>query len=318
MKSKSRSIYQSLLCFQENLCSMNVFDLNYKILIYCGAYLIEFFILYPSFASFKWILLRRIGMNSVECKSVFSNRKSNFYLSSLIAKYGDRQLRIVDGLPRKLSHFAVGFWQMFIFNFFIQDTYIGMIGTLSYQIILLFLYIVSYSSNKIFGLSGILYGSDARIRDGIYGRKNALVVKFSFLNLLPLYFIEYMARDNLANSANLLLFPSFVFLPLTIGDALGEIIGTTWGKQKLRVWGIGEINRKSVLGTTSVFLGSLLPLIWLVAFKGLSLPWWLLCLAVAIATMAIELIAPRGTDNFFIPLGNALVCLVFVNVFAVI
>ena len=297
---------------------MNVFNLNYKILIYCGAYLIEFFILYPFFASFKWNLLRRIGMSLVECRSVFSNRKNNFSLSNLIAKYGDRSLRIVDGLPRKLSHFTVGFWQIFIFNFFIQDTYIGLIGTLSYQIILLSLYVISYSSNKVYGLSGILYGSDARIRDGIYGRKNALVVKLAFLNLLPLYFIEYLARDNLADSANLLLFPSFVFLPLTIGDALGEIIGATWGKQKLRVWGIGEINRKSVLGTISVFLGSLLPLMWVVAFKGLSLPWWLLCWAVAIATTVVELVSPRGTDNFFIPLGNAMVCLVFVNVFTVI
>ena len=297
---------------------MNIFDSNYKIWIYCGAYIIEFLIIYPFFACFKWKLLRRIGMTSTECNLVFSNRKNKFSLNNLIAKYGDRKLRIVDGLPRKLSHFAVGFWQIFIFNFFIQDTYIGMVGGLSYQVILLFLYIISYSSNKIFGLSGILYGADTRIRDGIYGRKNALVVKFAFLNLLPLYFIEYLARDNLADSANLLLFPSFVFLPLTIGDALGEIIGATWGKQKLRVWGIGQINRKSVLGTTSVFLGSLLPLMWIVAFKGLSLPWWLLCLAVASTTMVVELIAPRGTDNFFIPLGNALVCLVFVNVFTAI
>ena len=297
---------------------MNVFNLNYKIWIYCGAYLVEFLIFYPFFAYFKWQLLRRIGMNSKECKLVFSNRKRNFSLSKLVTKYGDRSLRIVDGLPRKLSHFAVGFWQIFIFNLLIQDTYIGAIGGLSYQFILLFLYVISYSSNKIFGLSRILYGADARIRDGIHGRKNALVVKFSFLNLIPLYFIEYLAKDNLADSANLLLFPSFVFLPLTIGDALGEIIGTTWGKQKLRVWGIGEINRKSVLGTISVFLGSLLPLLGIVAYQGLSLPWWLLCWAVAIATTIVELIAPRGTDNFFIPIGNALVCLVFVNAFAVI
>lgn len=296
---------------------MNTFDFNYKIWIYCGAYIVEVLIIFPFFAYFKWNLLRRIGMSSAECQVVFSNRKKNFSLSYLVAKYGDKRLRIIDGLPRKLCHFITGFWQLFIFNFFIQDTYIGLVSSLSYQVILLFLYIISYSSNKIFGLSGILYGG-ARIRDGIYGRKNALAIRFAFLNLLPLYFIESLARDNLADSANLLLFPSFVFLPLTVGDALGEIIGGTWGKQKLRVWGIGEINRKSVLGTTSVFLGSLLPLIWIVAFKELSLPWWLLCLAVASTTMVVELIAPRGTDNFFIPLGNALVCLVFVNVFTAI
>jgi dolichol kinase len=119
-----------------------------------------------------------------------------------------------------------------------------------------------------------------------------------------------------ANSHNLLFFPAFVFLPLTIGDALGEIIGTIWGKQKLRVWGIGQINRKSLLGTMAVFLGSLLPLMFIVVSASLSLKWWVLCFCVAITTTVIELIAPRSTDNFFIPVGNALVCLIFVNCFA--
>lgn len=291
---------------------------EHKLLIYCGAYVVEFLLIYPAFAYFKWALLRRAGMNSVECRLVFSNRKKHFSLDQLIEKYGDQKLRVIDGLPRKLSHFTVGFWQIFIFNIFIQDTQLGMVGGLSYQVILLVLYIISYSSNKRFGLAGILYGADARIRDGVYGRKNALVVKFAFLNLLPLYGIELMAQGNFADTTNLLLFPSFVFLPLTIGDALGEIIGATWGKQKLRVWGIGQINRKSVLGTASVFLGSLVPLLGIVAFQGLSLHWWWLCLAVATATMVVELVSPRGTDNFFIPLGNALVCLAFVNGFSAI
>ena len=58
---------------------------NYKIWIYCGAYLVEFLIIYPFFAFFKWKLLRRIGMTSKECKLVFSNRKNKFSLNNLIA-----------------------------------------------------------------------------------------------------------------------------------------------------------------------------------------------------------------------------------------
>ncbi len=34
----------------------------------------------------------------------------------------------------------------------------------------------------------------------------------------------------------------FIYIPLAIGDALGEIIGSLWGKQNIRVIGIGEIN----------------------------------------------------------------------------
>lgn len=292
------------------------FYLSYKILIYCLAFGVELFVFYPLFSCFKWLLLRRIGMPLAERKLVFSNRRKNFDLSYFIERYGDRRLRIVDGIPRKLGHIVKGLWQISIFSFFIKDTDIALPATLTYQIVLILLIVMSYSSNKIFGLAGILYGASNRIRDGIYGRKNLFVVHLAFLNLLPLYFIETIARNNIDSSTSLVLFPSFVFLPLTVGDALGELIGTTWGKQKLQVWGIGEINRKSVLGTASVFLGSLLPLILIAATNGLSLPWWLLGLCVAITTTTIELIAPRGTDNFFIPLGNALVCLVFVTLFS--
>jgi dolichol kinase len=183
---------------------------------------------------------------------------------------------------------------------------------------MVFLSIVSYSSNKIIGLAGLLYGASSRIRDGVYGRKNLLVARLSFLNLLPLMFIDSLARNQVSDPINLVFFSFFIFLPLTIGDALGEIIGTIWGKQKLRVWGVGEINRKSLLGTASVFLGSLLPLLLIVFFNGLPWSWWLMCLSIAIITTIVELISPRGTDNFFIPLGNALVCLIFVNGFAAI
>lgn len=286
-----------------------------KFLIYAMAFSFEFFIIFPLLSYFKWFLLRRTGMPLAERRLIFSNRKKNFDLEYFIDRYGDRNLRIIDGLPRKSLHVIGGFWYFFILTYIVKDTHVAFVATLTYQIILLFLSIISYSSNRIFGLAGILYGSSNRIRDGIYGRANLLVVQLAFLNLLPLRWIESIGRNHVLNHDNLLLFPAFVFLPLTIGDALGEIIGTIWGKQKLRVWGIGQINRKSVLGTMAVFLGSLLPLIFIVISASLSLEWWFLCFCIAIATTVIELIAPRSTDNFFIPIGNALVCLVFVNYF---
>jgi dolichol kinase len=90
---------------------------------------------------------------------------------------------------------------------------------------------------------------------------------------------------------------------------LGEIIGTTWGKQKLKVWGIGQINRKSILGTVAVFLGGFVPLLIIVFFNALSWQWYWLCLALSATTTIIELVAPRGTNNFFIPVVNSIICL---------
>lgn len=301
-----------------NLNPLNSFFFNYKVIAYLIALVLELIVLYPLFARFKWHLLGYLKMPLAERKIIFSNRRKHFDLKYFIARYGDRNLRIVDGLSRKLLHIATGCWRLLIFNLIVKDTQVSLKVTLLFQVIAVFLFIISYSSNKIFGLAGILYGATSRIRDGIYGRKNIFIAQFSFLSLVPLFLLEKSAIDNLADSSYLLLFPSLIFLPITIGDALGEIIGTIWGKQKLRVWGVGEINRKSLLGTTSVFLGSLLPLLLIVFFNALPWQWWLMCLSIAIATTIIELVAPRGTDNFCIPVGNALTCLVFINGFAAI
>ena len=282
-----------------------------KTLICCLFFIIDLLVLYPLFAFLKWNILTNLGMSYRERTAVFSNRKSNFTLNKLIDKYGDRNLRIADGIPRKLLHITSGLLQLLLVNLVIQDTYKALQIIVVYQLILIVLSMISYSSNKIIGLAGLIYGASSRIRDGIDGRKNIFIVRFSSINLFCLMFIEQIAKSKIDNKFDFTFFTFFVFLPLTIGDALGEIIGTTWGKQKLRVWGIGQINRKSWLGTISVFLGSLLPLLLIVNLNNLSWQWWLLSLVIALTTTAIELIAPRSTDNFFIPIANGLVCLTF-------
>lgn len=287
------------------------FEFNLETLPYFLVSSLDIFILFPLFAYFKWHLLARLGVTSQDREVIFSNRKNNFNLAYFINKYGDRKLRIIDGLSRKFLHLTTGFWHLAFLNLVVKDTRIAWQVTFSNSMFLLILSSISYSSNKIFGLAGIIYGASSRIRDGIDGRKNYFIVQFAFLNLYGLAFIQYLVRDKVVDENSLLFFSGFIFLPLTIGDALGEIIGTIWGRQKIRVWGVGQINRKSVLGTVSVFLGSLLPLLLIVVSKALSFQWWLLCLVVSVTTTVIELIAPRGTDNFFIPIGNALVCLMF-------
>jgi dolichol kinase len=57
---------------------------------------------------------------------------------------------------------------------------------------------------------------------------------------------------------------ALVWLSYIVGDGLSEVVGQPFGKQELRVWGIGEVNRKSVAGTWACFLGSLAIGLWLV------------------------------------------------------
>jgi len=66
-------------------------------------------------------------------------------------------------------------------------------------------------------------------------------------------------------------FPQVVLLPLTFGDALGEVIGTPFGRHRFKVRGLGEINQKSLEGCVAVFLGSLVPLLIIAGARSLPL-----------------------------------------------
>jgi len=295
--------------------SLSISSLSAILLSYAVIFGVELLLIYPAFTWVKWQLMGYIGIPTAERKLVFSNRSRYFELDHFIDSYGDKKLRMVDGLSRKGLHIAAGLWQMASLHLVVKDTEIALIATLAYQLFVLTLNTISYRSNKIFGIAGLLYGASSRIRDGIYGRKNVFAARCGFLNLLPLGFIDQVARSHVSDPAILIPFSFFVFLPLTIGDALGEIVGTIWGKQNIRVLGIGEINRKSALGTSAVFFGSLIPLLLVVTFNQLSLPWLYLAFAVSALSTLIELSAPRGTDNFFIPVANATLCLGFVLLF---
>ena len=94
--------------------------------------------------------------------------------------------------------------------------------------------------------------------------------------------------------------------PLIWGDTFGEIIGSFFGKFEFNVVGIGEINKKTIEGTTSVFLSSYASL-WL-TYKCLAPPGvemfshshLIVFLYTSIICMIVEVGAPRGTDNFFL------------------
>ncbi len=103
----------------------------------------------------------------------------------------------------------------------------------------------------------------------------------------------------------------FIWLSYQVADTLAEVVGSLLGRQMLRVWGIGEVNRKSWAGTCAAFLGSLGTCLWIVHLHGLPRPWLALALAVSFSNTALELFSPRGTDDFTMATGNALVCWAF-------
>ena len=96
-----------------------------------------------------------------------------------------------------------------------------------------------------------------------------------------------------------------------VADASAEIVGSLFGTQRLRVWGIGDVNRKSVEGTAAAFVATLIFCVIVVTTNSLGTPWLVLSGILALSNCLTELYSPRGTDDFTMGTTNALICWAF-------
>jgi len=144
--------------------------------------------------------------------------------------------------------------------------------------------------------------------DGTLARPNVLVIAMLW-NLFKFVMIPIGLRlGNLFPSHTYAVLLVFIWISYLTSDSLSEIVGSLFGKQKLRVWGLGEVNRKSVAGTWACFLSSLAVCLWAVWAHQLPWPWLVLALVISISNTALELFSPRGTDDFTMATANALLC----------
>jgi hypothetical protein len=265
----------------------------------------------------KRLLLRKlVGLSREETDGTFVSRvRRPFDLGALLRGRSERRVRIADMIGRRGRYVTVGMLgYSYIYtrialepraDFLVAGLQESLFDALAFSWLML---AVFYSDGF---LGRVAYGPQSRIMDGVLGRANALVI----LTLWLLFkFIMVPLGAELATT-----FPphtygvlfAIVWISYLGSDALSEIVGSLWGKQKLRVWGVGEVNRKSVAGTAACFLGSLAICLWLVHANGLGLPWVGLAVAVSVSNTAFELFSPRGTDDFTMATGNALLCWAF-------
>jgi hypothetical protein len=265
----------------------------------------------------KRLLLRKlVGLTKEEIALVFRSRMSApFDLSRLLAGRSERRVRIVDMIGRRGRFLIIG-----LAGFFYMASRVAVsptpdflvAGYLEYFIdgvVACWVMLALYYNDGFLGR--VAYGAQTRIMDGTLGRANCLTIftlwMFARFAMVPLGGV--LAGRFPPGSYSTVF--AFIWLSYLCGDGLSEVVGSLFGKQKLRVWGLGEVNRKSVAGTWACFLGSLAVCLGFVAANHLPLPWVGLALAVSLSNTALELFSPRGTDDVTMATGNALLCWAF-------
>jgi hypothetical protein len=264
----------------------------------------------------KALLLRYfVGFTKEDRREAFSSRMNKPYdVSALTARYSERRIRMADMVGRRgrfiLMAFA-GFFSLYIETIrnpasfgtpFVQNSLF--VGVVSSWVFLSFFYVDGF-------LGAAFYGPQSRVMDGVLARANCLLITtlwagFAFI-MVPIGFeLTASFPPNELSAVFAMIWGSYIAC-----DAFSEIIGSYLGKQKLRVWGVGDVNRKSIAGTVAGFVAALALCLWVVSLQGLGLPWVGLSVAIALSNSVLELYSPRGTDDFTMATGNALICWAF-------
>jgi hypothetical protein len=265
----------------------------------------------------KTVLLKYVvGFSKEERRQAFSSRMNAPYdVADLVRRHSERRIRIVDMIGRRgrfITLATSGFFYLYsriaaepTSNFatmFLQDN-------LFEAVLTSWIFLGFYYANGF--LAAAFYGPQSRVMDGVLARANCLLITtlwtvFKFVMLpIGVKLASVYSREEFA-VVFALIWGSYI-----VTDALAEIGGSLFGRQRIRVWGIGDVNRKSIGGMVSGLAGALVFCLWILSRHGLGGPWIGLAIVIAISNTIFELFSPRGTDDFTMATANALICLAF-------
>jgi len=262
------------------------------------------------------VLNKLVGFTKEERRAAFGSRMHEpFDLPGMLARHSERRIRIADMIGRR-GRFIVLQLTGFIFLYHAIATqpannflYVFLSDNLLDAVFFSWGALALYYVDNILGK--LYYGPQSRVMDGTLARANCLLITtlwsaFKFI-LVPIG--TQLGALYPAGSFSTL----FVLIwgCYTAADATSEIVGALFGKQKLRVWGMGDVNRKSIAGTVGGFVAALALALWAVLAHGYGGAWIVLAVAVALSSTLLELFSPRGTDDFTMATGNALLCWAF-------
>ncbi len=257
-----------------------------------------------------------VGMSREDRRAVFSSRMSRpFDLPGLLGRYSERRIRIVDMIGRRGRFITIAMALFYYLYGQIAEHPTGNFAsaftaqTLLDAVIVNWLFIAFYYANGFVG--AMFYGAQTRIMDGSLARANVLLI-FTLWASFKLTLIPIGAQlQALYPPGQFVVLFAFIWGTYLVVDTLAEVGGSLYGAQKIRVRGVGEVNRKSVAGTLTGLTGGLVFGIGIVMANQLPGAFFALAVAVAISSTLLELFSPRGTDDFTMATANALICWAF-------
>jgi hypothetical protein len=262
------------------------------------------------------LLTAWVGCSKEERRQIFSSRMhAPFEVDAFVARHSERRIRIADMIGRRgrfITLALAGFFYLYsrvsanpspnFATLFLQDNLFD-------AVVASWIFLAFYYSDGF--LAAAFYGPQSRVMDGVLARANCLLIttlwtvfKFVLVPIGTRLAAIYQPGEFAVVFA--LIWGSYI-----VTDATSEIGGALYGKQTLRVWGIGDINRKSVGGTVSGFAAALVFCLWIVIGRGLPAPWIGLAIVIAVSNTLLELFSPRGTDDVTMATTNAAICWAF-------
>jgi hypothetical protein len=294
------------------------YDVNRQALTRVFTGIVVFYVLWGFFwYGVKTLLLRYVaGFSKDERRQSFSSRMQKpFDVGEFVRRHSERRIRIIDMIGRRgrfITLAMAGFFYLYsrvvadpspdFATFFLQDNLFDAVVTS-------WIFLGFYYSDSF--LAAAFYGPQSRVMDGVLARANCLLIT-TLWTVFKFVMVPLGARlASIYRPEEFAVVFALIWGSYIVTDASAEIGGALVGKQKLRVWGIGDVNRKSIGGTVSGFVAALVFCLWIVLGHDLPLPWIGLAVAISVSNTLMEFFSPRGTDDVTMATTNAMICWVF-------
>ena len=295
---------------QFELNAQTAWRLAYSIVVFNGIWALVWY-------GVKYLLLKTfVGMTPEDRRAVFASRMSRpFDLPALLARYSERRIRIVDMIGRRGRFITLAMAAFYLLYANITAKHSGNFAsaftsqTLLDAVIVNWLFIATFRSNGFPG--ALFYGAPTRIMDGSLARANVLL-GFTMWALFKFTLTPIGAQlQTLYPPGQFALLFALIWGTYLVVDTMAEVGGSLYGTMKLRVRGVGEVNRKSIAGTVTGLVSGLVFSVGIVMANELPGAFIALAVTLSVSSTLLELGSPRGTDDFFMATANALICWAF-------